>query len=318
MCCSCYTYRWLKKRTTAKFAQFTIDRAVMYDAHLRVIKYLVRDCGCQLDSQLFAMAVHHGELRTARWMLQQNRAFKYRHSVADAAAASGNTALVDWLKEEEGVVFTATAMAYGAVHSSANKLATVQMLRSRRVPWSEEVFSAAISGSGSVELVEYLLRAGCPHDSDWSVYIELAAKSHHTSVLQWLLLQPATAATTADMLQQNGAEYVHGAVHMCHLDMLKFLHQYGCPFSADLCTVGLKAGNVEVLKWLLEQGLVLVNSAAAVEAAVGSTSVELLQWLKQELDFSFGAAAVQYVNAHTYSKLRDFIQAEVNAEVAAV
>jgi hypothetical protein len=112
----------------------------MYDAHLRVIKYLVRDCGCQLDSQLFAMAVHHGELKTARWMLRQNRAFKYRPSVPDAAAASGNTALVDWLKEEEGVVFTATAMAYGAVHSSISKLATVQMLRNRRVPWSEEVF----------------------------------------------------------------------------------------------------------------------------------------------------------------------------------
>jgi hypothetical protein len=108
------------------------------------------------------------------------------------------------------------------------------------------------------------------------VYIELAAKSHYTSVLQWLLLQPATAATAADMLQQNGAEYVHEAVHRCHLDMLKFLQQYGCPFSTDLCTVGLRSGNVELIKWLLEQGLELVSNAAAVEAAVGSSSVKLL------------------------------------------
>ena len=48
------------------------------------------------------MAVHHGELSVLR-MLQQNRAFKYRPGVADAAAASGNTELLDWLKEEEGV-----------------------------------------------------------------------------------------------------------------------------------------------------------------------------------------------------------------------
>ena len=34
-------------------------------------------------------------------------------------------------------MFTASAMAYGTVHSPNNKLATVQMLRSRRIPWSE-------------------------------------------------------------------------------------------------------------------------------------------------------------------------------------
>jgi hypothetical protein len=289
----------------------------MFDAPLRMIKYLVRDCGCALDSQLFAMAVHHGELKTARWMLQQNRAFKYRPGVADAAAASGNTELLDWLKEEEGVVFTASAMSYGAVHSPNNKLATVQMLRSRCIPWSEEVFSAAISGSNSVELVEYLLTAGCPRHADWSVYIEQAATSYYTSVLQWLLLQPATAATAADMLQQNGAEYVRDAVQRGQLDMLKFLCEHGCPLSADLCYVAVRTGHVDSVKWLLEQRLTLIKNAAAVQAAVRSNSIELLLWLKHEHSFSFGAAAVQYVGEFSSSSVQDFIQGEVNAEADA-
>ena len=62
-----------------------------------------------------------------------------------------------------------------------------------------------------------------------------------------------------------------------HLEVLKYLHQNGCPWNEDACLEAAECGHFEILKYLLQNGCPW-NEEACLEAAKRNGHLKVVKW----------------------------------------
>ena len=94
---------------------------------------------------------------------------------------------------------------------------------------------------GSVSLLKWLLKRGCPWDTWTCTY---AASGGHLQTLKYA--------------HENGCPWNKDtcleAGRRGHLDVLKYLHENGCPWDRNTCWMVARRGHLDMLKYANENG----------------------------------------------------------------
>eukprot|EP00953_Heterococcus_sp_UTEX-ZZ885_P040205 20562-Heterococcus_DN1.PRE.3 len=166
---------------------------------------------------------------------------------------------------ELGMEYTALTVAGAA---ERNKLAEVQYLRSQGCPWPTKLLERAAL-RGHFELVRWCREHGCPWETDLAV--RYAAHSGSTELMDWVLQQPDTHLTE---------EVMSVAASNGHTAMCKYLHAQQCPWDTSSTNSAARAGDVDLLTWLVNNGCPWEARKLCMSAA-WSGSIDVLTYLQE-------------------------------------
>jgi hypothetical protein len=204
--------KWLRTQSWCKFNEFTVLGAVR-GCHLAALTYLC-SAGCD-------------------W---------HANKIAHEAASSGNIAVVEWLRQQQSVVFGATAMASAAC---AGQTAMCAHLRSIGCGWNDVACSHA-AAHGRLDTLRWLLGSGCP----WSVsdICGCAAQNGRADVLDYLLEQGAV------MSSEQLTEALNAAGTRGTLQTVQWCRQRGAEWPAVLGYTGIVEWTDACLAWARANG----------------------------------------------------------------
>jgi hypothetical protein len=227
-----------------------------------VLQYLVQH-QCPIPSNLSHYAARSGSISTFNWLRAESlcvfdedtcagaalgghlAALQHLRSegcdwsaagIAYEAARGGSIAVVEWLRQQQGVEFNAEMLA-GAARSG---IAMCEHLRSAGCDWhSDAPFQAALSAD--VGTLRWLRERGCPWNIREICY--WVARFGHTAILDYVLAQEGVLDAevltraldgaglegqlqTAQRLRQHGAEWP--AVLQWRRSTIRWAREQGC------------------------------------------------------------------------------------------
>jgi hypothetical protein len=205
-------------------------------------------------------AIMSGDLEKLQWLA--SRAAMCAESSA-IAARYGRTNILKWLCEIKFPIIEGTcgeAAFYG-------HLGVLQLLYTKDHKWHEKCGLVAVAG-GHLAVVQWLSEHGCAYDI--TAMTLQAAYYGHVQLLDWLLTQDG-AQLSVDVMEAAAAG---GQLLMCQhlrsigcawdasvcsvaaLNVLRYLREHGCPTSDGICISAGQGGSVQVIQYLVEQGVV--------------------------------------------------------------
>jgi hypothetical protein len=136
--------------------------------------------------------------------------------------------------------------------------------------WKTESYKHPIY-QGDLKMVKWLQKEGAPLNSE--VY-NWAAEKNQRELIEYFLQENIPWDSRA----------TYWAARTNNFDLLKWLHQHGCPLDNNRAIFNpingaVSCGNLEMIKWLIEQGVEVKSSASSKAAEKGF--VEILDWLIQ-------------------------------------
>jgi hypothetical protein len=161
--------------------------------------------------------------------------------------------------------YTATTMTGAA---QRNKLAEVQYLHIQGCPWPPRIFKNAAS-SGYFELLCWCHEHDCPWEA--SKAATYAAESGNIELMAWVLQQPDT---------QLSEHVMFAAVATGDIPICQYLRAQQCPWDAHSTCLAASDRDVDLLRWLLDNGCPF-NANRLIESAAQGGSVEVLAFLQQ-------------------------------------
>ena len=248
----------------------TVVNTVALSGRLNILKYLITEQQCPIPELLSHYAARSGSISMLNWLDEENLSERelvltctgaaaggqlaaLQHLVsrdyhwdedyiACYAASSGSIDVIDWLRQQEGIVIDAEAMSFAA---GAGHIAMCQYLRSIGCDWDSSACGCA-AGTGHLDVLRWLRDNGCP----WNVseVCTNAAASEFIDMLDYVIEQGEvldaelltralnTAGSrnrlqAAQWLRQHGAQWP--AVLMCRArqwndDMIVWARAEGC------------------------------------------------------------------------------------------
>jgi len=124
---------------------------------------------------------------------------------------------------------------------------------------------------GALECLRWAVEHGCGMDA--GVYVA-AAKHGHAHVIRWLADEQRVPWSGDDVLACE-LTAARG-----DLELLQYLRDRGCPWTAGTCAAAAGAGHMHVLRWARATGCAWNNRATAAAAEGGHR--EVLQWLRAQ------------------------------------
>jgi hypothetical protein len=190
---------------------------------------------------------------------------------------------------ELGMQYTVAVMAGAARYK---KLAEVQYLHEQGCPWSRTLLEGAAI-RGHLELVRWCYEHGCPWP-DISKASNYVAESGNVELMAWVLQQPGA---------QLQATAMKAAVSKGRADMCKYLHAQHCPWDTNVTAGAARAGHVDLLCWLIDNGCPWAKTRLCL-AAASSGNIELMTFLQQQGLPTSAALLTDMLNyASSYNKL---------------
>ena len=106
---------------------------------------------------------------------------------------------------------------------------------------------------GSVALVNWALREGCPRFFKSYNMARVAAQHGHRELLQWLCRERAWSWHMFGAFAMD-ADVMSWAAMGGNLDLVRWLRGEGCPWDKWTCYFAAQRGHVETLRWARENG----------------------------------------------------------------
>jgi hypothetical protein len=202
---------WLEGESLCNFGLFTCTGAAAA-GQLAALQHLIKG-GCDWDEEF----------------------------IACFAAGSGSIDMMDWLRQQPGIVIDAEAMLFAA---SAGHIAMCQYLRSIGCDWDTSACAAA-AGTGHLDLLRWLRENGCP----WNVreVCTKATAKDFIDILDHLLAQGEVlhAEVLTDALNLAGSRN--------KLLAAQWLRQHGAQWHAEL-KYRARQWSGESLAWARAEG----------------------------------------------------------------
>ena len=188
------------------------------------------------------------------------------------AAAHGHLEVLRWAREQEcpwSEASTARAARHGHLHIIEYVHEQYRAGETNgREPWNARTCGDAAEG-GHIAILDYLRQQGCAWDADvaWR-----ASRGGHIDLLKWCRAQQPP-------VPMDGRACEHAA-KANNLDMLRWLRENGCEWSHTTCTAAAGQGHLKVLEYARAQ-LPPCSWIAATCAAASGGHLECLQWLHE-------------------------------------
>ncbi len=258
------------------FFSYSIMQYAIQSGNLELVEWLVeqgltiKKYGIEISD-----AARYGDLPMLRWLASHKVDFK---GVYREAAQSGNLKMVRWLYTKD---VTSFPLLYAA---KSGNLTMVQWLirHGENVNASENdntVLQYAVE-SDNLRLVKFLVSKGAKGDN--VEIISRVVANNNTEMLQWLLSHGVTISDP-QLPQIKGA--LKEAVKKGNIEMAKTLCKHGVNISSvDIATVASVSGNMEMVKWLVDQGMACRNKNGyyILYGAVQSDNLELVKWVVEQ------------------------------------
>jgi hypothetical protein len=165
--------------------------------------------------------------------------------------------------------------------ASGGHIRILQLLREYQLPWGTETALNAAQ-KGHLECLQWLIEQTCPREFVYC--FQEAACNGHLDVVRWIMTQwtPQWDHFHEDLLEDIACS---GDVA---LPVLKFAQECGADVrNGALITCAAHAGNLNGVKWLLEQGA-LPDYDEIPEAAATSGNLDLLNWAAEQPNTFWG------------------------------
>jgi hypothetical protein len=197
------------------------------------------------------------------------------------AAAVAATALMTWAKHEKNLplrrdsIFGLRAprlclMEACSLAARGGNVEVLKWLHSTGCPWNSYTSQANAAAGGHLGVLKWLHSTGCPWSS---VACDTAAEGGHLEVLKWMRNQGCPWDVSTCYAAAAGG----------HLLVLQWLHNSGCPWDSTTCAVAAVGGHLATLQLAREHGCPWdeehVRSCA--KAAHGG-NVDMLRWLDEQ------------------------------------
>ncbi|MBQ6617169.1 MAG: ankyrin repeat domain-containing protein [Thermoguttaceae bacterium] len=124
--------------------------------------------------------------------------------------------------------------------------------------------------SGNIEMIKWFIDKGLDikaKDFGKRTVLHYAAEGGHLEMVQWLVEQ-GLDINDVIMLLNRRTRLIGGNI-LIDSDNNEF----------DLLSIAARAGNLELVQWLVEQGMDAVTTDNEIRAAVKSGNIELVEWL---------------------------------------
>jgi len=154
-----------------------------------------------------------------------------------AKAASGGHVKMTQWLKEKGAKFTSDKISSAA--AMEGQMDMLKWLKTQNCDFTEKTFEAAAK-SGSVEVLKWLKEVNCPKGED-AVMCANAAKEGHLDALKWLQDEGWCAL--------NEDTFVN-AIYSKNIDILKWLKEQGCPWNEEVSETAYTHGTIEIRRWL--------------------------------------------------------------------
>jgi Ankyrin repeats (3 copies) len=277
-------YNWNLRRLAGRYGSIDVLAAV-------------HELGMPLSASddILRGAAISGCLQKLQALCEQYKAQQLPADISNHAARSGNVAMLQWLKEKQCAFSSATsehAAYYGHLDcvkylracgcdwssytcdaaAEHGYLDIVQWLLENDCQWSGGSTACSAAGSGSTELMLYLLQQGIACDAD---VMCCAAQKGHLAVCQLLHEDQCPWDESSTEAAAEGG----------HTDTLNWLIQNGCPWSIqEVCACAAQSGSVDTMSYVLQ--LPGVSTAAQLthmlNAAGAKDQLISVQWLRAQ------------------------------------
>eukprot|EP00953_Heterococcus_sp_UTEX-ZZ885_P031703 16610-Heterococcus_DN1.PRE.7 len=248
-------------------------------ASVSKLQWLHVEMGCRLPPSVCYHAARSGSIDSLRWLIQHVSALNAE--TCAGAAAGAHIHVLQYLRDE-GCEWDECTCSTAAWHGH---LPTLQWLHEQGCPWDPNEICGDAAYSGSIKMLVYLREQGCQYVEDTMMS---AAMKGQLAVCQYLVAEQCLCDTRACGEAASGG----------HMEIVRFLHESGCPWDVD--TIGVRAAesdNVELLRYLRQQGCVFTADAMTAAAALGH--LQTCKFLRAE-QCPWDAIACRYaaLNSH--------------------
>jgi hypothetical protein len=145
---------------------------------ISMIDWLRAGAYCVFDTRACAGAAWGGQLAALQHLHRVGCEWD-EETIAGQAACAGSIEMVEWLRQQPGVVVSAETLAWAA---NSDQISMCKHLRSTCCDWDADACSDAASG-GALGALRWLRENGCPWDSS-EVFVS-AARNGHTEILDY-------------------------------------------------------------------------------------------------------------------------------------
>ncbi|KAL6075282.1 Ankyrin repeat domain containing protein [Balamuthia mandrillaris] len=222
---------------------------------LEVLQWARQEKGCPWTEAAFTAAAAGGHLEVLQW-LHQSGCPCDEEDVLCAAASGGHLQVLKWA---HGEYFEIPDSAFkGAAYNG--HLAVLEWGHENGLPLQKtDIFSGAVKGGHMTVLkwIAQVLGNEAPSLSSFSsdVSCAIAASNGNLEMLKWLHEQGCPwDASTFDRAAVSG-----------DLEVAKWMHAQGCPWEASTCNTAAKEGHLDFLKWARENGCPGTNVPASLQ-----------------------------------------------------
>jgi hypothetical protein len=215
------------------------------------LQWLHVDQNCRLPPSICHYAARSGSIGLLKWLRQHGSALNAE--TCAGAAAGAHIHVLQYL-HDEGCEWDESACSTAAWHGH---LPTLQWLHEQGCPWDPNEICGDAAYSDSINMLLYLKQQGCEHKEDAMVG---AAEGAKLAVCHFLIAEqcPCDAEACAEAAARG------------HLEIVRFLHESGCPWDVDtICVRAAESGHIELLQYLQQQGCVFTAGAMTAAAALG-------------------------------------------------
>ncbi|KAH3731355.1 serine/threonine-protein phosphatase 6 regulatory ankyrin repeat subunit B [Pelomyxa schiedti] len=280
------------------------------------------DVSCKRNGNTpFLLAARRGNLAMVKWVISKlsrplweyinqsndigNTAFLY-------ASQRGHLNVMKYLAEKGAEITQTNSLGENAAHQAAGggHAHVLEWLKSQKVPLTARtkedgatpILVAAFTGGGvwkeerhklsSIQCIEWLIGRGAKiseRDNAHNTVLMTALSSHHMDIVQWLLDEMHAPMTDTNIY---GCSCIMLAAGCGKVELLNKMKTSGVPVFGKSKPYGLTTlmyaamgGNLEAMKWLVEQGAQVAETDArgnsVLSFAAYSGNIEAVKWLTQ-------------------------------------
>jgi hypothetical protein len=231
-------------------------------ASLPQLQWLHVQQGCPLPRGICDWAAKSGSMDTLVWLRDHGSAF--RSSTCEAAAGGAHLHLLEFLRDQ-GCEWDEHVCSAAA---KSGDLSTLQWLHEQGCPWEPREICDDAAAGGSIEMLLFLTQHGCALNE---YTMAEAARKGHLAVCHFLVAEQCPCDATACVVAAAGG----------HLETVRFLHECGAPWDVTaICKRAVENGSVELLQYLKQQGCVF--TAGHMSAAAERGLLHVCQYLRAE------------------------------------
>ncbi len=238
--------------TEIKDADFIEDEEYQYDdpyhdnscdhaiisGNIKMLKF-VRLYGCKWNYRTFYFAVRCDNIEIVKFLDEHGCEIDL-YITCYGAAHNGNIIMLEWLIEK-GCTFD-DETTYDAACKGHFEI--VKLLKEKYNCELSDCIPVFAIKFGRLDILQWSIENGCVFDESHGYYE--AAITNNFDIIKWM----------QEMGYVLDSDTCTGAIIGGHLELLKYLKDYGCEYdSSDLaCNLASSYGHLHILKWTRENG----------------------------------------------------------------